>query len=132
WYARRRNLRHLCWILGQDARRKNHYARWFRPAQHELVALSDFLADEFNRNHGIRPAHIVPNAVDPMEFENNSASERPVDILGVGSLIPLKRYDQFVEVIASLKKDFPTLRAVLCGKGPEEIMLREKILELDL
>src|SRR5690606_26699125 len=111
---------------------RNHYARWFRPAQHELVALSDFLAGEFYRNHGIRPAHIVPNAVDPMEFENNSASDRPVDILGVGSLIPLKRYDQFVEVVASLKKDFPTLRAGLCGKGPEEIMLQDKIRQLNL
>src|SRR5690606_614928 len=95
WYARRRKLRHLCWILGQDARRNNHYARWFRPAQHELVAMSDFLADEFYRNHGVQPSNIVPNAVDPLEFGNNSTTERRIDVLGVGSLIPLKQYNQF-------------------------------------
>lgn len=132
WYARRRNLRHLCWILGQDARRKNHYARWFRPRADELVALSDSLADEFYRNHRVRPAHIVPNAVDTLEFGNHSTTERPIDIVGVGSLIPLKQYDQFVEVIASLKKDHPSIRAVLCGKGPEEGGLQDKIHELDL
>lgn len=130
-YSRRRNLMHLCWILGQDAR-KNQYARWFRPMPDELVALSDFLADEFYRNHRVRPSHIVPNAVDPLEFKNNSATERPIDILGVGSLIPLKRYDQFVEVVASLKKDYPSIRAVICGQGPEEGALREKIDERDL
>src|SRR5690606_19017122 len=132
WYARRRKLRHLCWILGQDARRNNHYARWFRPAQHELVAMSDFLADEFYRNHGVQPSNIVPNAVDPLEFGNNSTTERRIDVLGVGSLIPLKQYNQFIEVVASLKKDNPSIRAVLCGKGPEEGRLRDKIHELCL
>lgn len=132
WYARRRKLRHLCWILGQDARRKNHYARWFRPKQHELVALSDFLADEFYRNHRVRPYHIIPNAVAPSEFENNFTRERTIDILGVGSLIPLKQYDHFVDVVAGLKKKYPSIRAVLCGRGPEEDRLRDKTRELHL
>lgn len=131
-YSRRKGFRHLCWILGQDARRKNRYARWFRPRPDNLIAMSDFLAEEFFRNHGVRPSHVVPNAVDPLEFGNNSATERTIDILGVGSLIPLKQYDQFVAVVASLKKQFPSVNAVICGRGPEEAKLREKIRELDL
>lgn len=122
---------HLCWILGQDAR-KNRFARWFRPRPEELVAMSDFLVDEFYRNHRVRPSHIVPNAVDPSEFETNSVTERPIDMLGVGSLIPLKRYDQFGQVVASLRKDYPSIRAVICGHGPEAGKLRAWIDELNL
>ena len=40
--------------------------------------------------------------------------------MAVGSLIPLKQYQLFVEIIAALKKKFPLLKAVLIGKGPEK------------
>lgn len=131
-FARRHNVRHMCWIMGQDARRKNPYARLTRIEEQELIALSDFLADEFFRNYAKRPARIIPLGVDTTAFEPNTAAERAIDVLGVGSLIPLKRYDIFVDIIAVLKQNHPTIRAVLCGRGPEEPRIREKICALDL
>jgi glycosyltransferase involved in cell wall biosynthesis len=58
--------------------------------------------------------------------------ERPIDLLGVGSLIPLKRYDIFVDVVAALRKNRPAIKAVLCGRGSEEQKMREKIRSLSL
>ncbi|MEI9943385.1 MAG: hypothetical protein WDN26_04120 [Chitinophagaceae bacterium] len=53
-FADRYQLRHYCWILGQDAKKGNKYIKRVKPASTELVALSDFLQNEFEKNHGIR------------------------------------------------------------------------------
>lgn len=131
-FARKHGLRHYCWILGQDARKQNPYARWLNVDGMEIIALSDFLANEFLRNHGERPSFIIPNGIDPAAFEPYGATERSIDLLGVGSLIPLKQYEVFIDVVADLKQNQPHIRAVLCGAGPEEGRLREKIRTLDL
>jgi glycosyltransferase involved in cell wall biosynthesis len=131
WFARRRGLRHFTWIQGQDAGPGNRYVNRVKPAAGELVAISDFTRDEFLRNYGVAPAHVIRNAVDPVKFPPLNA-ERDVDILGAGSLTPLKSYDLFIEVTAELKASFPRIRAVIAGKGPGERRLREMISSLDL
>jgi glycosyltransferase involved in cell wall biosynthesis len=131
-FARKYNLRHYCWILGQDALAHNHFTRWVRLRPDEIIALSDSLSDEFKRNHGIRPFLVVPNGIDPSQFGDNRFSERTIDVLGVGSLIPLKQYSIFVEVVARLKKKRPGIKAVLCGRGPEGEMLRSQIRRLKI
>ena len=40
--------------------------------------------------------------------------------MAVGSLIPLKQYQIFIEIIAELQKKLPLLKAVLIGKGTEK------------
>lgn len=118
-FAKRNQLRFFTWLLGQDARDKNKYAKWLHPLPGELVAISDFTAKEFEKNYGTRPEHIIPNAVTPSIFSEYTGP-RNIDIIGVGSLIPLKQYDLFVEVVTMLKKQNPLIRAVICGKGEEK------------
>ena len=131
-FARKNGLPHFCWILGQDARKQNPYVRWLKVDGAKMIALSDFLASEFLRNHGERPSFIIPNGIDPAAYGPHTSTERSIEVLGVGSLIPLKQYEVFVDVVAGLKKDHPDIRAVLCGTGPEEGRLKEKIRTLDL
>jgi len=131
YYAKWKGLRHAAWILGQDARRGNVFIRLIRPVAGELVAMSNFLATEFERNYGIRPRHVIPNGVDPALFLPDGA-RRDIDVLGVGSLIPLKRYDLFVAVVKELSEDLPFINGVLCGKGPERDRLQHMIGELGL
>src|SRR5688572_32763565 len=45
-FADKHNLRHYCWLLGQDARFSNPYPRRISMRGDELVALSDFLQAE--------------------------------------------------------------------------------------
>jgi glycosyltransferase involved in cell wall biosynthesis len=123
-FARSHGLPHFCWILGQDAREANHWPRRLRLPGSELVALSPFLQSEFARCHGIRPARVLlPGIEEPVLPE--APGERPLMILGVGSLIPLKRWTVFLQVVAALRKEFPSLQAVLAGSGPEAESLRE-------
>lgn len=122
-FARKYDLTHYTWILGQDAKKKNKYFNWIKPKGEELIAMSDFLVREVRHNYGIKPLHVIPVGVDISMF-GNAPVKRDIDILSAGSLIPLKRYRLFVEAIIHLKDIFPDIKAVICGDGPEMNMLR--------
>ena len=124
-FANKHGLKHFCWILGQDAKKENKYPRRLQVKPGNLVALSDFLQEEFGRNHGVLPGFVIPPGIEPKQF-GPPPLEKDIEILAAGSLIPLKQYDVFIEVAAELTKKIPQLKAVLIGKGPE----REKLVSL--
>lgn len=130
-FAKRNRLPHFCWIQGQDAKKENKYVSRIKPGPEELVALSDFIQQEFEKNHGIRPQHIIPVGIRAAEFAKEDLA-RNIDILGAGSLIPLKQYGLFVQTIHYIKQFLPGVKAVLCGKGPEEKNIRALIAKLQL
>lgn len=133
YFGRLYGIRHYTWICGQDARASNRYVRFIRPRAGELVAMSRFLALEFQTNHGTLPLHLIPNGIDPAQFDTRISPRRDIDILGVGSLEPLKRYGCFVRVLHTLRDSIPALRATLCGQGSErenlEILIKTFRLE---
>lgn len=130
-FARKYGPRHFTWILGQDARKSNKFVRIVKPAAGSLVAMSDFLADEFERNHFIRPRHVICNGIDPRMFPQQQPP-RSIDVLGAGSLIALKQYDVFIDIISQAKKTFPGIKAVIVGDGPERAPLQSAILSRQL
>ncbi|MGZ3847133.1 MAG: glycosyltransferase [Flavisolibacter sp.] len=129
-FAQRKKLPHYCWLMGQDAKPKNKYSTRLSVKGSDLIALSDFLQEEFERNYGVRPAKVIYPGVENME---NAAVSRDIDLLGVGSLIPLKRFDVFLEAVAEIRKQIPTIKAVLVGDGPEVKKLKRmaSLLEVD-
>jgi len=122
-------LPHFTWILGQDARAGNRWMRWFHPDAARLVAMSGFLAEEFGRNYGMKPGHVVPNGIDPSLFGVGSG-RRDIDLLGVGNLTKLKQYDVFISVVDGISHCLPDVRGVVIGMGDEEERLRMQALEL--
>jgi glycosyltransferase involved in cell wall biosynthesis len=124
-FANKHGLKHFCWVLGQDAKKANNYPDRINVNADNLLALSDFLQEEFEKNHGVRPRYVIPPGIDPEQF-GTLRLQKDIDILAAGSLIPLKQYHVFIEIIAELRKNFPLLKAVLIGNGPE----KEKLLAL--
>lgn len=122
-FAGRNGLKHYCWLLGQDAKKGNKYIKYVKLRADEMIALSDFLQDEFQKNHGVRPLHVVPPGIDSKQFPIAEAG-RDIDILGAGSLIPLKQYPVFIETLAEIKKNLPHIKAMLIGGGPEKEKLQ--------
>lgn len=112
-------------------KKNNKYVRRIKPGANELIAFSDFIAAEFEKNHGIRPATIIPPGIDINLFPKKAAG-RTVDILGAGSLIPLKQFDLFIEMAAVVKIKYPNLKAAICGDGPERKKLSLLIAEYNL
>ncbi len=125
-YAKRNSIKHFSWILGQDAKKENRYANRIKPSAETLIAISDFIQTEFEKNHGIAPLHTIPLGITTGNFTTEK-HKRDIDILGVGSLISLKQYELFIEIIHHLKTYFPNIKAALCGKGPEEENLLQQI-----
>lgn len=131
YFGRRNLVKHFTWICGQDARAKNKMVKLIRPVPEELIAKSDFLVDEFYRNHGVRPAHIITNGIDPSLFPAETENKN-IDIIGVGSLSIIKQYDIFVEIVAALKKDLPNIKAMLLGDGEDVLRIKQMKEDLSL
>lgn len=130
-FAQQYSLFHYSWILGQDAKKGNWYAKYLRPKGNELIALSDSLVAEFHKNYSVEPEYVIPNGIDPSLFPLKDLL-RDIDVLGAGSLIHLKQYDVFLRLVNELKIHFPFINAALAGRGPEEKKLRNLVTELGL
>jgi glycosyltransferase involved in cell wall biosynthesis len=131
YVSKKYGTRSFTWLMGQDAKKGNRYFSFIKPKAENIIALSDFLAEEFERNYKIRPAHIIPPGIDPDDFRSVTPI-REIDIIGVGSLISLKQYDIFIHVIAAISKKYPMIKAMICGKGPERSRLFTLIREAAL
>lgn len=125
-FADKYGIKHYCWMWGQDARKSNKYIRNIKLDAEELIAFSEFLQDEFEKNHGARPQHVIPPGIDSHQF-SQEIIQKDIDVFGAGSLIPLKQYEIFIEVVAELKKQIPGIKAVLAGDGPEKNRLETLI-----
>jgi glycosyltransferase involved in cell wall biosynthesis len=130
-FANRRRLPHYSWLLGQDAKKGNKYFKWIKPRADSLIALSDFIVKEFKKNYGVAPLHVIPVGIDTSLFLP-APKKRDIDILGAGSLIPLKQYPVFVDAISYLKQFFPEIKATICGNGPEMKQLQTMAESRDL
>ena len=123
--ARFFRLIHFCWVVGQDARAANTYVKRIRPQPSSLITISDFLVDEFYKNHRIKPRYVIPMGIDISLFAPQA--KKDIDVIGAGSLSKLKQYHLFVEIVAKLKKNFPGLTAMLCGDGEDRNRIKEMV-----
>ncbi|MCB9232649.1 MAG: glycosyltransferase family 4 protein [Bacteroidia bacterium] len=122
--------RHINTLMGQDARSTNAYLRLLATARIPAIALTPFQAQVYQESSGQEPATIIPWGLP--RVEDDLTGPRPVDVLGVGSLIPLKGWEDFIETCAELVKQKPDLRAEIIGDGPEKGWLQRKIEDLGL
>jgi len=118
------------WLMGQDARKRNKYQSLIKPSPSRLIALSDSIKDEFSKNYGVSPSHVVPLAIEAEEIETDHI--RDIDILAAGSLISLKNYDQLIFLVSQLRSSGHKLNVKLCGNGPLMAGLESLINELGL
>lgn len=131
WFSRRNKIRHLIWILGQDARKSNWLVKFIRPSSDNLVSISEWITHEFEKNHHIRPSFYIPNGIAVEDFSPNLML-KSIDIIGVGSLVAIKQYTVFIDVVASIALSYPNLRVELCGAGKELALLKDRVDKLGL
>ncbi len=132
WLGRFTKISHDCWILGQDARKENKYPTWLPSQNIYFISISPSLSQDFEQNHHKRIAALIPLGLSIPPPESVQAQVRKIDIVGLGSLTPLKRFDDFITIIAKLKRDFPHIQAAIIGEGPEKERLLSKVKEDNL
>jgi glycosyltransferase involved in cell wall biosynthesis len=74
--------------------------------------------------------HVVAPGLDPRFGPGGARSESPL-VVAVGRLTPVKRFHLLIEALAEVKRDIPTLEAVIVGEGYERPLLEARVAELD-
>lgn len=126
-FSKKYNTKHICTLMGQDVK-KNLYLKLLPIQQMNLVCVSDFQHQQITKKHNIQ-AKIISWGINPIHFSNSV--EKTIDIIGVGSLIPLKNYDLFIDIIFEIQKK-QALKVLLIGEGIEKDKLQKKIKKLQL
>ena len=118
------------YALGQDSISKNKYLKLPITKNIEVVALTNGVQTNLVQLH-VPCSTIIPFGINAAKLVQPSVI-REVDIIGVGSLIPLKNYGLFVEIINEVKKQIPSIKAVLIGEGMQLQALQTKASKLNL
>ena len=124
-------------VQGQDSKPGNGYfgvMRWWAKRKHmRVVSISEFGKQQLLKNGGIQSDAILPTGIDLGNMPSFHAhSPRKWDVMGAGSLIPVKNYVEFLEVLALVQKAIPSLKACITGGGPQQTELQKRIDELGL
>lgn len=126
--ARMFGVRHVASVGGQDAKSSNRYLRRMDLNKLTITAGSAFAAGLLAARSGCPEVHVIPLGLDTRHLESIAPPPaEEFDVLGVGSLIPLKRYGTFLEVVDALRHELPDIRACIVGKGPEQEWLAREI-----
>ncbi|MFY7988473.1 MAG: glycosyltransferase [Flavobacterium sp.] len=126
-FSKKHNTKHICTLMGQDMK-KNLYLKLLRIQKMNLVCVSDLQREQLVKKYILQPK-IISWGINTLNFPN--LAEKTIDIIGVGSLIPLKNYNLFIDIIFEIQKTHP-LKVVLIGDGIEKGKLQEKIKQLQL
>lgn len=130
-FAKFNNSKHICWIIGQDSRPENKYIPYILNNT-IFVCKTPFIKDYFRKNHGKEPTHIIPSGINLNSLPVPNFSNRSIDLIGVGSLILLKRFDWFVNLANDLQHKGRSVNCILIGDGPERSALQNRIKEFGL
>ena len=72
--------------------------------------------------------HVVPPGIEPRFSPGGAKSPTPL-VVGVGRLVPVKRFGVLIDSLVAIKERHPALRAIIIGDGYERDMLEAKVRE---
>jgi phosphatidylinositol alpha-1,6-mannosyltransferase len=155
WAHRQLRVPYLVYVYGGDLLKerkktersllKRRTARSILGHASGIVAISKWSADlaqDVMRQVGVDnppPVAIVELGTDPVRFHPSrdtgalrrrwGVGDAPV-ILTVARVVPHKGQDMGIRAVAALRRDFPELRYIVVGEGPDEARLRALAAEL--
>jgi glycosyltransferase involved in cell wall biosynthesis len=116
--ARKIGAPFFAWAWGQEVKPGNKYMKLVNPDEQQLAVMSDYQNEILYRSYGKRAKYVIPNGIIEEAFPELNIAERKIDVLAVGSLIPLKQYHLFIELVRWLRENGrPNIKAVLAGDG---------------
>ena len=120
--AKKFNCDHICTLMGQDVKRSNKYLKLLKNKNIKIVAISKNQSQQYFYLTKINTDAIINWGIDDIPF---GKGERDVDLLAIGSLIPLKNYLLFIRLVEKVNHKYPDIKCVIVGSGPEEFKLRQ-------
>lgn len=135
WLSKRNGIPHFTTLAGQDVLSSNwaHLKRLRPGREKRLVALSNFQQQVFRQTTGLEAGHLIPWGVEEALTPTALVWQaRPIEVLGVGSLVPVKNWEKWLRVLARAALDRPQIQAVLIGDGPQRQYLQQLAEQLGL
>jgi glycosyltransferase involved in cell wall biosynthesis len=131
-FSRAAGIKHIAIAAGQDVRKQNSYLDRIDFKNLYVVAFNEQMTSALFAASGKKADRIIPMGIRQTEPAISVKQDRMIDILMVGSLIPLKRIDLALQLIGELKNIFPGIKATIVGKGPERSRLEKIVTDLEL
>ena len=91
------------------------------------ISISPFTAHRFRTMFNKPIDAVIPTGIDIGKINAIIPSVEPCDVIFVGRLIKEKNADLLVNAVALAQREFPGLRVLLIGEGPEEKKIRDII-----
>ncbi|HNR07418.1 MAG TPA: glycosyltransferase [Saprospiraceae bacterium] len=114
--------------MGQDVLKSNRYLHFLSKTEAaNLITVSEFQNECLVQSVGFPAGKCIPWGLAREDMPAAFPDQRPVDVLGCGSLIPVKNWNLWLEVLAMLVRWNPALKAEIIGDGPERKRLEEQI-----
>lgn len=111
--------------FGQDVLPKNRFLNRIMDSSVKVITTSEFQKNILKEC--AKDISVIPLGVEQVELTDKS-----IDCIGVGSLIDLKNYDYFLNLIQGVKQSIPSIKCVLIGEGPKRSELELKVIRLGL
>lgn len=127
-FSKKHNIRHCCTLMGQDVLPSNMFLKLLPIKKMNLICVSDFQQQQLIKTHNLQPK-VISWGINSADFSYSKT--KTIDIIGVGSLIPLKNYELFIDIIFEIHKKTP-LKVVIIGDGIQKELLQQKIKKLQL
>lgn len=130
YFAKRLNIPHVCSVMGQDVHPGNRYSRLLRNRKIFTVGISERSSEMLRISCGREVDATIAMGIEPVP--EVSSANKVIDIIGVGSQSPVKRWDKFLTVIAIVVRNYPKVIVQLVGDGPESENLTRIVIDLSL
>ncbi len=99
----------------------------------KIIAVSEHTKADLINELGVKKEiFVVPNGIDLNEIQSVSKSSEKSDILFAGRLLSHKNVDFLINAVKNLTIEYPQIKAIIVGDGPEKIKLNTQIKKLKL
>jgi 1,2-diacylglycerol 3-alpha-glucosyltransferase len=118
-YGLSMGVSHVCTLMDVEIvkKEKSMRRRSIEDLQQNMVTLSDPHRELLELISGSMESPVIPWGISDEDIPQDLSGERPIDILGVGALIPIKDWFGWLRVVAIFLDQKPDARAVLIGEG---------------
>lgn len=131
-YARISGIPQIAIAAGQDVFAANRYLLKLSQGNLPVVVFNEKMNEALIASAGRPATAVIPMGMHHVTSVSNDPSIRPIDILAVGSLIPVKRTGLAIQLIARLRDTFSRLRVEIIGDGEERFPLKQMTEALQL
>jgi len=99
----------------------------------KIIAISKHTKNRFIKDLGIhKKITVVTNGIDLKEIAKTKPSKCKSDVIFAGRLLSHKNVNLLISSIHLLKNNYPNIKCIIVGKGPEEKKLKKLVDTLGL